>query len=66
MVRIIKQNDISTMLGTSKELYQCEECGFHYEDQKLAEKCEAWCKEHKSCNIEITTSAVENKKQLNK
>ncbi len=70
MVRTIKQNDTSTLLGTSKELYQCEECGFHYEDnstllitgKKQAEKCEAWCKEHKSCNIEITASAIENKK----
>ncbi len=54
MVKIIQQND--------KTLYQCEECGFHYEDKKQAEKCEAWCKEHHSCNIEITASATENKK----
>ena len=54
MVKIIKQNE--------KELYQCEECGFHYEDKKQAEKCQAWCKEHHSCNIEITASAIENKK----
>ena len=34
--------------------YQCEECGFQYADKEWAEKCEAWCKEHSSCNIEIT------------
>lgn len=45
-----------------KALYQCKECGFHYEDQAQVGKCEAWCKEHKSCNIEITASAIENKK----
>lgn len=44
-----------------KELYQCEECGFHYEDKKQAEKCQVWCKEHHSCNIEIIASAIENK-----
>ena len=55
MVKTIKQN--------GKELYQCEECGFHYEDKKQAEKCEAWCKEHHSCNIEITASAIENKER---
>ena len=42
-------------------LYQCEECGFHYIDQAMAEKCEAWCREHQSCNIEIIKDAVENK-----
>ena len=30
-------------------------------DQEQAEKCEAWCKEHHSCNLEITASAIENK-----
>jgi hypothetical protein len=41
--------------------YQCEECGFHYEDKEWAKKCEVWCKDHKSCNLEITSHAVENK-----
>lgn len=53
MVKVIKENN--------KELYQCEECGFHYEDREWTEKCEAWCREHKSCNIEITAHAEENK-----
>ena len=55
MVKVIQQKN--------KELYQCEECGFHYEDRGFAEKCEAWCKEHKSCNLEITAHAEENKPQ---
>lgn len=46
-----------------KELYQCSECSFYYESREWAEKCEAWCREHKSCNIEITAHAEENKKQ---
>ncbi len=29
-----------------------------YEDKGWAEKCEAWCKEHHSCHIEITSHAV--------
>lgn len=45
-----------------KQLYQCPKCGFHYEDRNWAEKCEAWCQEHKSCNIEIAAHAEENKK----
>ena len=54
MAKLVKQDD--------KELYQCEECGFHYENEVWAEKCEAWCKEHKSCNIKITAQALENRK----
>jgi len=41
-------------------LYQCEECGFHYVAKEWAEKCEAWCKEHHTCNIEVTGHAEEN------
>jgi len=52
MVKRVKQND--------KEVYQCEECGFHYTEKEQAEKCQAWCKEHNSCNIEITSRALEN------
>lgn len=33
--------------------YRCEECRFVYVEQEWAEKCEAWCKEHQSCNLEI-------------
>jgi len=59
----VAQKDPSTALGASnQELYQCEECGFHYESREWAEKCESWCREHKSCNIEITNHAEENKK----
>src|SRR3990167_5329011 len=50
MVKIIDENN--------KTLYQCEECGFRYEGREWAEKCEAWCKEHQSCNIEITAHAI--------
>jgi len=53
MIKAIKQN--------GKELYQCEECGFRYESREMAKKCEAWCREHHSCNIEITAHAEENK-----
>jgi hypothetical protein len=50
MTRTIQKKD--------KELHQCEECGFQYAEKVWAEKCEAWCKEHQSCNIEITAHAI--------
>lgn len=58
-------NEEVEKIVSSKEnsgLYKCTECGFHYVDREWAEKCEAWCREHKSCNIEITAHAEENKK----
>lgn len=54
MVRTVQQD--------SKTLYQCEECSLHYEDKEKAGQCEAWCREHKSCNLEIIQYAEESKK----
>jgi len=65
MVKVIQkenpEGEAKLPYGAGKDLYQCEECGFHYEDREWAEKCEAWCREHKSCHIEITAHAEENK-----
>lgn len=41
-----------------KELYQCGECGLQYERRKIAEQCQAWCKEHMSCNLDLIQYAV--------
>ncbi len=48
------------MVKENKDLYQCEECGFDYteREREWAEKCEAWCKKNKSCNLEIIKHAV--------
>jgi len=32
-----------------------------YQEKEWAEKCEAWCKEHKSCNLKITKHAIKIK-----
>ena len=52
MVKILKEGN--------NELYQCEECGFKYKEKEWAEKCQAWCKEHKSCNLEIIQHALQD------
>jgi hypothetical protein len=39
-------------------LYQCPECGMKYKDKSIADRCEAWCKEHHSCNLDIIKYAV--------
>ncbi len=38
--------------------YECNECKMMYKDKNLAEKCEKWCKKHKSCNLEIIKNAL--------
>ena len=46
-----------------KTYYRCEECGLLYYDKETAEKCQAWCFEHTSCNLEITKHAVKEEKE---
>lgn len=36
----------------------CEECNFKYKEEDWARKCEQWCKEHHSCNLEITKHSI--------
>ena len=38
--------------------YICEECGFAYKEKEWAQKCQQWCGQHQSCNLEITQHAV--------
>ena len=41
-----------------KTLYICEACGLAYDEKYWAEKCQNWCQENQSCNMEITAHAV--------
>ena len=41
-------------------LYECEECHLFFEEEEWAMKCEQWCTEHKTCNLEITKHATKN------
>lgn len=51
---------VNVIQHENKKLYQCEECGLKYEDKKIAEKCQAWCREHKSCNLDLIKHAVKD------
>jgi len=62
MVKVTQKDPSTAFEASNQELYQCEECVFHYVEKEQAEKCELWCKEHHSCNLEITVHAEENKK----
>ena len=41
-----------------KAYFVCEECGFAYGTENLAQECEDWCRKHHSCSLEITKHAV--------
>ncbi|MEK6844738.1 MAG: hypothetical protein AABX44_00625 [Nanoarchaeota archaeon] len=43
------------------KMYKCKECKMFYKDKILAEKCEAWCRKHHSCNMELIKYAVKPK-----
>ncbi len=50
MVKELRKDDVT--------LYICEACGFAYKEKELAEKCQHWCRQYQSCNLEITQHAV--------
>lgn len=49
---------VKIIVEDNQEVYQCEECGFRYAAKDTAEKCQAWCGEHKSCNLDIIKDAL--------
>lgn len=38
--------------------YQCPACAMRYREEATAKKCEAWCTEHHSCNLDIIANAI--------
>ncbi len=42
--------------------FKCKECGLLYKEKIWAERCQQWCSENKSCNLEITKHSVKNEK----
>lgn len=53
-------NMVKEVEKNGKKYYQCEMCKFYYETKELADKCEAFCKKHNSCSLEIIKHAVKN------
>lgn len=39
-------------------LSACPVCKLRYRERQWAERCEAWCRVHQSCNLEITKHAL--------
>lgn len=49
------------MVGHNKEkkTFYCEVCGLNYTSRELAERCNAWCSEHNSCNLAVARMSIE-------
>ncbi len=52
---VLKENDD---LGT---FFVCDACGFKNVMKEWAVKCEKWCREHNSYNLDITKHAIQKK-----
>lgn len=53
------------MVSMDGNLYMCNECKLHYIEKESAERCEAWCRGHNSCNLEITSASEEARRGRN-
>lgn len=48
------------MVTHTNSVWKCDVCGFHYKEKEWAGKCETWCTDNHSCNLEIIAHAEEN------
>ncbi|HLD62732.1 MAG TPA: hypothetical protein VI875_02605 [Candidatus Norongarragalinales archaeon] len=49
---------VKKSLRKGKAVFVCGECGLAYAQKAIAEQCQAWCSEHKSCNLQIIKHAI--------
>jgi hypothetical protein len=48
----------------AEKIYRCKSCGLIYEEKEWAEKCEAFCRKHNACDMDIIKHALsENQKE---
>lgn len=46
-----------TCVSETPQTFVCPECKLEYEDKEWRDKCEAFCKKFKSCNLDIISHA---------
>lgn len=47
-----------TINQNQQTVHTCGECKMKYHDEATAKKCEDWCKQNKSCNLDIIKFAI--------
>jgi len=51
---------VKKSLRNGKAVFACGECGLAYAQKAIAERCQAWCAKHKSCNLGIIRHALDD------
>jgi len=46
------------LYNKDKNTWSCEICKLNYDKKELAEKCQAWCSTHNSCNLSIASQSI--------
>jgi hypothetical protein len=41
------------------EVYQCPICQLHFHQKSVQQQCEAWCRTHPSCHLQIASQSLE-------
>jgi len=54
-----KVNDLRIDENTSPEYFLCFRCNLTYESQSLAKRCDTWCRDNDSCNVEVASQSLE-------
>ncbi|MBI2046825.1 hypothetical protein HYT26_01520 [Candidatus Pacearchaeota archaeon] len=55
---------LKTIKKKNSAPYTCKICKLSYKDKRWADKCEAWCRNSKSCNLEITKHAIKSRNAM--
>ena len=58
IVMMVGMQHMGDKSNSSRQVFVCSECGMQYAEKEWAQKCQAWCREHKSRNLEIVNHAV--------
>lgn len=48
------------------EVYQCSICHLHFREKSLQQECEAWCRTHNSCRLQIASQSLEARESTSK
>jgi hypothetical protein len=59
MLVVVSAIALNKYFGKRKDnIYLCHRCGYAYREKEWAQKCEAWCTRHKTCNLEINEHRI--------
>ena len=51
---------VKDIIKNNEKIFICEKCCLSYKEKKWAERCEAWCKEHDSCNLKFACYSLKH------